>query len=912
MGKVDRTVAGYTLGNLKPGPLPEVARLARTAAAEGAVLLKNNKQVLPFQKGQIVSVFGRIQFHYYKSGTGSGGMVNVEYVTNIPDSLRKKDGIRLNEKLAALYKAWVAEHPFEKGEGWAKEPWSQEEMPLDEQTVAQAAAESDVALVIIGRTAGEDKDNFDGPGSLRVTDTELDMLKKVRKYFEKVCVVLNTGNIMHTPWVQELDIDALLYVWQGGFEGGNAAADLLCGDATPSGKLSDTIACSMDVYPAHSNFGSKVENFYQEDIYVGYRYFETVAKEQVVYPFGFGLSYTTFHVDTRDVSAADGTITVTAEVSNTGSYSGKEVVQVYFGAPQGRLGKPLRELIAYQKTDTLRPGESQTLHISFPVAAMASYDDSGITGHKSCYVLEAGDYGIYVGTDVRSAKIAYRYTIEELLVTQRLQEALAPIKDFERMHPVRQPDGSYQMEYEPVPKRTVDLLKRIRENRPQTLTQTGDKGIKLIDVQTGRHTMEDFVAQFSTADLAAIVLGEGMCSPKVTPGTGSAFGGVTDQLLHFGIPVCCTTDGPSGLRLDDGDKASSLPNGTLLACTWNSALIEELFVYEGVEMCSYHIDALLGPGINIHRHPLNGRNFEYLSEDPYLTGSIACAIVKGIGQSHATATIKHFIANNQEIGRGEADSVISERAIREIYLKAFEMCVKQGHATTIMTTYNPTNGFWNAGNYDLNTTILRGEWGYDGIVMTDWWAKINDAENMPGDTHKIKAMVRAQNDVYMVTDDAASYPNDIMEGLESDYITIGELQRCAMNLCRYIMRSPTFERYVANGCKVESQLRERMEQLHCFFELSDVQSGREYDFLLEETNTFVVAIEIVSDESRLSQMPVSVLVDHKNLAGMMVNGTVGAPVMHYGREVTVMKGAHKLRLEFSDSMLQVKSVQFLK
>ncbi|MGL4372908.1 MAG: glycoside hydrolase family 3 protein, partial [Turicibacter sp.] len=323
--------------------------------------------------------------------------------------------------------------------------------------------------------------------------------------------------------------------------------------------------------------------------------------------------------------------------------------------------------------------------------------------------------------------------------------------------------------------------------------------IKLQDVKKGLASLEDFVAQLSNEELATIVRGEGMSSPKVTPGTAAAFGGVSHPLLAYGIPVACAADGPSGIRMDSGHKATQVPIGTLLACSWNLELVEDLYTFEGRELVSNQIDTLLGPGINIHRHPLNGRNFEYFSEDPLITGRFAAAVTSGIKTGGSCATVKHFACNDQEAARVDVDSVVSERALREIHLKGFEMAVKDGGAVSIMTSYNPINGHWAASNYDLNTTILRGEWDYSGIVMTDWWAKMNHPMTAGAAGKEYTSyMVRAQNDLYMVVENNGAQSNvandDTKEALANGSLTVGELQRCAMNICRFVMNALVFDR----------------------------------------------------------------------------------------------------------------------
>lgn len=900
-------VNGVKLSELKEGPLPGFAEFTREVAAEGIVLLKNNN-ILPYKSGTKVSVFGRIQFNYYKSGTGSGGQVNAEYLTNIFDSLRACKEVSINENLASVYKNWIKENPFDNGNGWSQ-PWCQAEMPLEDDVVKKAASDSETALVIIGRTAGEDKDSTAEEGSYLLSTLEEEMLEKVSANFKNVCVVLNVGNIIDMKWVEKYNIGAVLYVWQGGMEGGNAAADVLTGKVTPSGKLSDTIAYNITDYPSTKNFGDINANFYEEDIYVGYRYFETFCKEKVMYPFGYGLSYTTFNIDFTDVSTSDNKIKIKADVTNTGNYSGKEIVQVYFGAPQGKLGKPEKELIAFAKTKLLNPGEKETLVITFNINSMASYDDSGITGHKSCYVLEAGEYNIYAGTDVRSASKVFSYNINQLIVTETLTEAIAPVKPFNRIHPLFK-DGSFVMEYEDVPTRTINLKKRIDNACPKEIPYTGDKGIHLIDVYERRAKLEDFIAQFSDEDLACISRGEGMSSPKVTAGSASAYGGVTARLLSFGIPVVCCTDGPSGVRLSSGAKATAMPNGTLLACTWNEKLIEELHVLEGIEITAYKIDTILGPGINIHRNPLNGRNFEYFSEDPLLTGKISAAISRGLNKTGVTCTIKHFIANNQEHNRYSVDSIISERAIREIYAKAFKISVQEGNASVVMTSYNPINGIWSASNYDLNTTLLRNEWVFDGIVMTDWWAKVND-EGEDGNKENLKAMVRAQNDIYMVCSDALTNKDNIMESLASGTLKRAEIQRSAMNICRYVMNTHSFERFVADGCTVKSNLSDNVDSLNVLYETVDIASGKEITVPLTESGQYLLAIEMNSTAPSLTQMSVQISVNKHSASSVTTNGTDGKTVVKYS-ELSLLKGDSSFVLNYPQNLVTVTKFTLMK
>lgn len=890
-------------------PYKPLATLCRKAAAEGVVLLKNEGNILPVSDKEVISLFGRTQIDYNKSGTGSGGLVRVEYSINILDGIRNNPKLNLNEELVRIYQDWIEEHPFDKGKGWAQEPWCQKEMVPDESLVIKAREKSDVAVIVIGRAAGEDKDNSAQKGSWFLNDEEEALLKLVTKYFEKTVVLLNVGNIIDMNWVEKYDIKSVMYIWQGGQEGGNAVADLLCGDVTPCGKLADTIARDISLYPGIENFGNPDYNLYVEDIYVGYRYFETFKKEDVLYPFGFGLSYTEFDYNLVKAEEKDGIIRVELEIKNIGKYSGREIAQVYFEAPQGVLGKSARELCAFKKSKLLSPGESEILAFEVIVNNLCAYDDSGITGNKSCYVLESGEYNIYAGKCVRTAEKVYTHNVKELMVIKRCTEVLAPVRNFDVMHPVLK-DGKYELTYKPVSKRTVDYRERIEKELPKEIEQCKDKGIKLVDVKNGKNTMEEFVSQLSDCDLMCLLRGEGMCSPKVRPGGQGATGGITESLSSFGIPVATFHDGPSGIRIDSGEEATSIPNGTLIACTWDVEIAEELYAMVSIELCTHNIDSILGPGINIHRVPLNGRNFEYLSEDPYISGKIGAALVRGVEGYNNSATVKHFAANSQEYRRQFVDSVVSERALREIYLKSFELAINEGCTTSVMTSYNPINGIMSLENYELNTVVLRQEWGYKGFVMTDWWPRLSET-GTDINYKNLKNMVEAQNDVYMVTEDALNNSDNLEELLDSGKISRGQLQRNAVNVLNYLMDSRAFERFVRNGGKLEKSLVEILDKLATVNCITRPENSREYAVTVENPGRYLLEIEYLSDAPKISQMIMSIKINGKNATTITVNGTSGEKKTIY-RDVSIAHKDIELSFSYPDKLLMINKCVVLK
>lgn len=896
--------------------------LAAETVSEGIVMLKNDNNALPLQKDEVISVFGRIQLHYYKSGTGSGGMVNVSKVTGITDGLIEA-GVKLNTELLDIYRRWDDENPFDLGKGWGGEPWSQKEMPLDIETVRNAAKTGSTAIVIIGRTAGEEMDARLEEGSFLLTETELDMLRKVRSEFKKVVVLLNVGGLIDMSFVDSCAPDAVLYVWQGGMTGGTGTAAVLTGKISPSGKLPDTIAFNVSDYPSDSCFGGKKSNIYREDIYVGYRWFETFAPEKVRYPFGFGLSYTNFEITPVHTSGDGSRITIRCAVKNTGGFSGKEVVQVYCEAPQGKLGKPSRILCGYEKTKLLEPDETQELDITFRIADFASYDDSGASGSRSCWVLEGGEYNFYVGSDVRSAKKSVTIVQRQGAALKRCVQAAAPVTKFERIRAEETENGLVPAKEE-VPVNAVDEAQRRIYKLSKEIPYTGDKGIKLADVVTKKHNMNEFIAQMTDKDLACIVKGEGMGSPRVTAGTASAFGGVSDSLIAMGIPAGCCDDGPSGMRLDCGTKAFSLPNGTMIASTFNRELVQKLFEFMGLEMTANKVECLLGPGINIHRHPLNGRNFEYFSEDPFLTGTMAAAELIGLHSSGVTGTVKHFCANNQETNRHSTDSIVSERALREIYLKGFEIAVRDGKADSVMTTYGSLNGLWTAGSFDLNTTILREDWGFKGITMTDWWANVNDRGEVPS-KRNLAAMVRAQNDIYMVCADSSDNDDNIAESLENGTLTRGELQRNAKNILNFIMKTNAMKRLMGDELEVEIIGRESEE----FTDDSDVvwydvdgsididlkgvksEKGKNYSFALKVAHPgwYRVTITASSEASELAQIPLTLFLMGSASGTMTWSGTNGEPVS-FSTNAPMFSRFTTVRLYFAQNGLDLHGISF--
>lgn len=680
-------------------------QLARRAACEGSVLLKNKNGFLPLPKGKKVAVFGNAQIDYVKGGSGSG-MVHTVYVRNIYDGLKMKAGkVDVFDSLSLFYMDYVVNAYKNGGEnGRLKEP----KVPAE---LMRAASEfTDTAIITICRFSGEgfDRYNDDKNKYFDLEDGEKEMIADVLANFKHVVVLLNVGSAINTAWFANEDkVESAILLWQGGIEGGLAAADMLVGDDAPGGKLPDTLAAHFEDYPSSEGFHESEDYVkYTEDIFVGYRYFETIPGKQecVVYPFGHGLTYTEFKISDIFVYGNGKRIFVNADVTNIGKRAGKEVVQVYYSAPKGRISKEKIALAAFAKTPLIQPGKTVTVNMMFNVSDMASFDDMGDV-EKSAYVLEKGEYKIFVGTSVRDNVCAdYKYVLDEDVIVEKLNSYCAPKKLEKRL----MADGTFRS----VPvcaeeKQKAFPVKYHNEYKPK------DKVIELYDVDEGRATLDEFISQMSDEDLMLVLCGK--------PETGVSAGTIGGVFKYRIMPIA-TADGPSGLRLhwQRGVRPTAFPVPTARAASFNTALEEEIGKAIALECKENNIQVWLGPGMNIHRNPLCGRNFEYYSEDPIVAGKMSAAAVRGAESERVAATPKHFAANNKETNRLESDSIVSERALREIYLKGFEICVKEAYPKTIMSSYNRINGVHGSENAELLTGILREEWGFEGMVSSDW------------------------------------------------------------------------------------------------------------------------------------------------------------------------------------------------
>ena len=781
--------------------------LSKDAAKEGMVLLKNRGKLLPLAKGSKVALFGKATIDYVKGGGGSGD-VTVAYTRNLYQGLKEKaDHVTVFEELADFYKENVKKQ-YEEG----REPGMTIEPVVPEELLEKAAAFTDTAIISICRFSGEgwdrksiydkqpkdnncviagleekkddnqdDKKDIFEDGDFYLSHAEKAMVEAVKSRFARIIVVMNVGGMVDTEWFAGDDsISSVLMAWQGGIEGGLAAAELLLGDGHPCGKLSDTFAKRLEDYPSTYNFHESDDYVeYTDDIYVGYRYFETIpgAAGKVNYPFGFGLSYTKFALSMPAVEKQGDKFRVTVDVCNVGETAGKEVVQVYYSAPQGKLGKPARELAAFRKTRLLQPGETQTVVLGFQLQDMASYDDLGKVA-KSAYVLERGEYHFYIGTSVRDTiEDNYVMVLHEDIVTEQLSAKMVPTQLSKRMLS----DGSYEElpQGQPVDTdasvfdtrltaaETDGLAPEVKYHASWHLWGVVDNKPKLIEVAEGKITLDKFVASLPDRELAELLGGQ--------PNTGVANTFGYGNLPDYGVPNIMTADGPAGVRIAPqcGVCTTAFPCSTMLACTWNPEIVEEVGAAGGIEAKENNIGAWLTPAINIHRSPLCGRNFEYYSEDPFLTGKMAGAMVKGIQSNHVAATVKHFALNNKETNRKESDSRASERAIREIYLKAFEIIVKEAQPWSIMSSYNIINGRRASEDKEMLEDILRGEWGFDGMVTTDWWTS--------GEHYK---EVAAGNDMKM----GLGYPDRLLQAMEKGVLTREQMEISAKRILNLILK----------------------------------------------------------------------------------------------------------------------------
>ena len=773
---------------------PEIDGLTeacRRAAAESFVLLKNDGAILPVTENNVVSLFGRVQRDSFYVGYGSGGDVNAHHTVSILDGIRKNKKIRLNEDRAETYRTWCKDNPVDNGY-WGHWPTCYEEMHVSEALAKKAAHGSDTAIVFIGRAAGEDRENTLTKGSFYLTEEEENMLRCVSKYFSRTAVILNIGNIIDFSWVEKYDIPCVGICWQGGMETGNAVADIISGKVSPSGKLTDTIARAYQAYPTAGNFGGRAKNHYEEDIFVGYRYFETFDKDAVLFPFGHGLSYGSFVLDAQQFSETQTGADLSLRVKNLSELSAKETVQIYYSVENAALPVPAMQLAAFYKTQELGFMQEGDIRFHIKKSALACYDDAGTTGYKNAWVLVKGTYRFYAGFSVRKNVQVGSFEVKENVLIRQCGEICAPkaAERLLRLRPFAAENGVCRT-FEAAPTAKKDLREEILNHLPAELPENTDRSSTLFDVQDGNLTLEQFTASLNNDELEAISRGDYiMNSPLGPTGNAGVLGGVTESLrARHVLPVTCT-DGPSGIRL--AASSALLPSGTALACTMDPELIREVYSLLGAEMADRGSDILLAPGMNIHRDPLCGRNFEYFSEDPLITGRAAAAVVKGLHDAGVSGCPKHFACNNQETNRTKNDSVVSQRALREIYWKGFEICVKTAAPKAIMTSYNKVNGVWSHYNYEMVTELLRGEWGYKGLVMTDWWMQKSASPEFPA-LRDQAYRVRAGVDVLMPGGERVGKKRPdgtLLETLgKENGITRGELQATALHVLRFILQS---------------------------------------------------------------------------------------------------------------------------
>lgn len=742
--------------------------LSRSVAAEGMILLKNENNVLPLKHGSKVALVGRGSADYVEFGGGSGSVTTAKKCS-LCDGMedKEKEGkVSLYMPLNQLYKNEI-EKQYNSG-AW---PGKTVEPELSIEIIKAAALECDTAIFSISRRTGEgsDVELQDEKNAFYLWEKDKEILDIVTSNFQKVIVVLNIGTVMDVSWiVNNPKVQALLLIWQAGMEGGMATADILCGDVCPSGKLPDTFADIYD-YPSTKSFMESSEYVeYVEDIFVGYRYFETIpnANKKVYYPFGFGLSYTTFEIVCDDVYLAeDKMIKILCKVTNSGKVSGKEVIQVYTSSPVGRLDKPAKELRAFKKTRLLNPGETQCIEIEFCIEDMISYSEETAT-----YIMEPGEYLVYVGNSVRDVKCVYQYYLPEEKIIKQLSNKVIARKLSKRMRA----DGTFceldVIDYESVadlegwPEKTSWSIEHIIPDR---------RGVKIPDdrytlemVVEQKISIEQFIEQLNDDELITLLGGR----PNV--GTADTFG--IGDLPDYGVPAMMTADGPAGLRIkpEIGVTTTSWPCATLLASTWNEEVLMQVGQAGALEVKENNFGMWLTPALNIHRNPLCGRNFEYYSEDPLLSGVMASAMIKGIQNECISACAKHFCCNNKEVDRMVSDSRVSERALREIYLKGFEIAVEKSQPWAIMTSYNKVNGKYSSENKELLTDILREEWGYQGLVCTDWG---NYAE------HHLEVL--AGNDVKM----PAGYSKRLQRAKTEGIISRCDLERSAKRVLSLLL-----------------------------------------------------------------------------------------------------------------------------
>lgn len=679
-------------------------RVVRQAAAEGMVLLKNEANTLPLLKKDSVGVIGEDSLSLFCGGAGSANVMS-EYTRTLVDGLMEKHA----EGKVSFYQPSVE---------LAKNKLAYSVAELNE-----LAKHIDKAIVVIRRFAFEGTDRAVGENQKTVAGGDItfngeiyDSAENIKKNLDiagnyyphsyernlfeaieksnlrEVIVVLNIASTVDISFLNDYSkVEAILLAYFPGMEGGNAIADVLCGDVNPSGKLTDTFALSYEDYPSAPYFNAtEYVSEYKEGIFVGYRYFETYAKDKVLYPFGFGLSYTKFELSNVSFHIDDTFVRVKIAVKNIGAVPGKEVVQLYYHAPDGTLEKPNLQLGDYEKTKLLQPGETETVSLSIKISDMASFDDQGT--YKGAYVLEQGSYQFFVGNSVRNIQKCGAYNLAE---DQMLALTTAAPKA-ENNAAAEYPDAGV------------------------------NKGITLYDVSEKKNSIEEFVRQLTAEELICLSTGQKIALPNGTSGIGN--------MRQYGIPNPQTLDGPVGLR--KAVPTTWFPCATLLAASFDKELIYKVGTALGREGTATGVDVLLGPGLNIHRNPLCGRNFEYYSEDPYVSGKSAAAMVKGMQSQGLCATIKHFFANNCELNRLNNNSILSERTARELYLKGFEIAVKESNPAYIMTSYNLVNGIRSSANKKALTDILRNEWSYEGTVMTDWrclsrlWEEIKAGNNL--------------------------------------------------------------------------------------------------------------------------------------------------------------------------------------